>query len=54
MVKTLLALAATALFAGGALAQDGGKIPWNKDPAAAMDAANASGKPMLLFFTSLG
>ena len=54
MVKTLLALAATALFASDALAQDGGKIPWNKDPAAAMKAAKTSGKPMMMFFTSDG
>ncbi len=54
MMKTLLAVAATALFASEALAQDGGKIPWNHEPAAAMKAAKSSGKPMMMFFTSLG
>ncbi len=54
MLKTLMALAASAVFAGSALAQDGGKIPWNHDPAAAMKEAKKSGKPMMMFFTSLG
>ena len=54
MMKTLLAMIAGVVLAGGALAQDGGKIPWNHDPAAAMKAAKTSGKPMMMFFTSLG
>ena len=54
MWKSIVALAATAVLAGGAAAQDGGKIPWNHDPAAAMKEARKSGKPMMFFFTSLG
>jgi hypothetical protein len=54
MWKSIAALAATVAIAGSALAQDGGKIPWNHDPAAAMKEAKKSGKPMMFFFTSLG
>ena len=54
MVKTMLAFAAAVVLAGPALAQDGGKIPWNHDPAAAIKAAKQTGKPMMMFFTSLG
>lgn len=53
MSKTLLALAA-AVLAGTASAQDGGKIPWNKDPQAAIKEAKKSGRPMMFFFTSDG
>lgn len=34
--------------------QDGGKLPWNKDPKTAMAAAKKAGKPMMIFFTSEG
>jgi type IV secretory pathway TrbD component len=54
MVKTMLALATTLFLAGALHAQDGGKIPWNHDVAAAMKEARKSGKPMLMFFTSDG
>lgn len=54
MWKSIAALAATVAIAGGATAQDGGKIPWNHDPAAAMKEAKKSGKPMMLFFTGPG
>jgi len=54
MVKAMLALVAGVLFAGEALAGDGGKIPWEKEPQAAIKAAKVSGKPMMFFFTSDG
>ena len=54
MFKTILSMTAVAVLAGTAAAQDGGKIPWNHDPAAAMKEARRSGKPMMMFFTSLG
>ncbi len=54
MVKAMLALVAGVLFAGEALAGGGGKVPWIKDPEAAMKAAKSSGKPMMLYFTSDG
>jgi hypothetical protein len=54
MFKSIVALAATVALAGAAAAQDGGKIPWNHDPAAAMKDAKKSGKSMMFFFTSLG
>ncbi len=54
MVKAMLALVAACVIAGSASAQDGGKIPWNHDPAAAMKDAKKSGKPMMFFFTSDG
>jgi len=34
--------------------QDGGKMPWKKDPVAAIAEAKKSGKPMMIFFTSQG
>ena len=54
MVKSMVALATTLVLAGAAQAQDGGKIPWNHDTAAALKEARKSGKPMLMFFTSDG
>lgn len=54
MIRTLLVGTMVAVLAGGAVAQDGGKIPWNHDPKAAMKEAKKSGKPMMFFFTSLG
>ena len=54
MWKSIAAFAASVAIAGSAVAQDGGKIPWNHDPAAAMKEAKKSGKPMMFFFTSLG
>ncbi|HKC23128.1 MAG TPA: hypothetical protein VKF32_00210 [Thermoanaerobaculia bacterium] len=53
-LRPLLAFTAAVALAGSAVAQDGGKIPWNHDPAAAMKDAKKSGKPMMFFFTSLG
>lgn len=54
MFKPLLTLTAAVTFASSALAQDGGKIPWNHDPQAAMKEAKLSGKVMMMFFTSEG
>lgn len=54
MWKLIAALAATVAIAGSAMAQDGGKIPFNHDTAAAMKEAKKSGKPMMLFFTGAG
>jgi hypothetical protein len=54
MWKSIVAVAASVALAGSAMAQDGGKIPWNHDPAAAMKEAKKSGKNMMMFFTSLG
>ena len=54
MWKSIAALVATVAIAGVAAAQDGGKIPWNHDPEAAMKDAKKSGKSMMFFFTSLG
>ena len=54
MWKPIAALVASVAIAGTAAAQDGGKIPWNHDPAAAMKEAKKSGKPMMFFFTSDG
>ena len=51
IVLALLTLSASAA------AQDGGKLPWNGksgDPKAAMGDAKRQGRPMLLFFTSVG
>ena len=54
MDRRTLAGAFVALFATSAVASDGGKVPWNHDPAAAFKEAKKSGKPMMLFFTSDG
>jgi len=54
MLRSLLVGALAATLASDAGAQDGGKIPWNHDPAAAFKEAKKSGRPMMLFFTSLG
>jgi hypothetical protein len=54
MWKPIAALVASVAIAGTAAAQDGGKIPWNHDPAAAMKEAKKSGRPMMFFFTSPG
>ena len=54
MNRALLAGALVSALAGGAVAQDGGKIPWNHDPQAGFKEAKKSGKPMMLFFTSEG
>ena len=54
MWKPIAALVASVAIAGPAAAQDGGKILWNHDPAAAMKEAKKSGRPMMLFFTSVG
>ena len=54
MTRTLLAVALVGAMSAAAVAQDGGKIPWNHDPQAAMKEAKKSGKPMMMFFTSLG
>jgi hypothetical protein len=53
MSRPALALAA-AVLASTASAQDGGKIPWNKDPQAALKEAKKTGRPMMMFFTSEG
>lgn len=54
MWKSVLASVAVAVLAHAAPASDGGKIPWNKDPAAAIKAAKTSGRAMMMFFTSDG
>jgi hypothetical protein len=54
MRHPFLTLAFTLGLAGIAAAQDGGKLPWNRDPKAAQDEAKKTGKPMMMFFTSLG
>ena len=54
MWKSIVAMTASVALAGSAMAQDGGKIPWNHDPAAAMKEAKKNGKAMMFFFTSLG
>jgi hypothetical protein len=58
MSRTLLVAALAGALAvtlgSSAAAQDGGKVPWNHDPKAAMKEAKKSGKPMMMFFTSLG
>ena len=54
MVRTLLAAAFVAVSGMDVVAQDGGKIPWIKDPKAGFKEAKKSGKPMMLFFTSDG
>lgn len=54
MVKAMLACLAGLLLTATAAAQDGGKIPWNKDPQEAIKAAKKSGKPMMMFFTAEG
>ena len=53
--KIILGLAGFFLIAGSASAQiKGGKVPWNHDPQAAMQAAKKKGLPMMLYFTSKG
>jgi hypothetical protein len=50
-------LAALLSLASAASAQDGGKLSWkgkDEDPRAAMAEATRQGRPMMLFFTSLG
>ena len=54
MSRSLLAFALVGAMSAVAVAQDGGKIPWNHDPEAAIKEAKKSGKPMMMFFTSLG
>jgi len=54
MSQMLLAMALAGAMSAAAVAQDGGKVPWNHDPQAAMKEAKKSGKPMMMFFTSLG
>jgi hypothetical protein len=53
-MRTIVALAAVLGLTAPALGQDGGKIPWNKDPQAAIAQAKKTGKPMMMFFTSEG
>ncbi len=50
----LMAVAAVVAMAGAAAAQDGGKLPWKKDPQAALAEARKTGKPTFMFFTSEG
>jgi hypothetical protein len=54
MIRNVMVGALVGALAASAAAQDGGKIPWNHDPQAAFKDAKKSGKPMMLFFTSLG
>lgn len=54
MRTTVVAIALSLGLAASAAAQDGGKVPWKKDPKAAMEEAKKSGKAMMLFFTSEG
>lgn len=55
MATRLLAIVLVAgVASSSASAQDGGKLPWKKDPQAALEEAKRSGKATLMFFTSLG
>jgi len=54
MLKSLLAAVTVVSMAGAAAAQDGGKLPWKKDPQAALAEARKTGKPTFMFFTSEG
>ena len=57
MKSTAGALLALLALSASAAAQDGGKLPWSGksgDPKSAMAEAKRQGRPMLLFFTSVG
>lgn len=49
-----LALAVAAAVAGCSGSQDGGRLKWKKEPEKALEFAQFTGKPMLLYFTSHG
>ena len=52
-----LSVAFILALSAAASAQDGGKIPWrgrSEDPKLAMAEAKKQGKPMMLFFSSVG
>ena len=53
-MKTMVVAVSVLLFSAPAMAQDGGKLPWNHDPQKAMAEAKRTGKAMFMFFTSLG
>jgi hypothetical protein len=56
MRKMLMTAAALALMAGAALAGGGGKIKWEdgRKHDALLAEANATGKPVVLYFTGEG
>ena len=54
MVRSAFVVAAALAMTATAVAQDGGRIPWNHDPKAGMKEAKKTGRPMMFFFTSLG
>jgi hypothetical protein len=53
-MRPLLTAVAALVACGPAVADEGGKLPWKKDPAAAIKEAAKDGKPMMLYFTSEG
>lgn len=53
-MKHVVALSIVLIAGAPALAQDGGKIKWNRDPQAAIAEAKRTGRGMMMFFTSEG
>jgi hypothetical protein len=52
--RELLVGLALALLAACSGAVDGGGLKWQKDPKKAFEFAHFTGKPMLVYFTSVG
>lgn len=52
--RDLLAGVALALLAACSGGVDGGKLKWQKEPKKGYELAHFTGKPLLVYFTSVG